>query len=54
MRLVWLKNKQEIVPVEVICSFQKMHSDGPAGNDNSIVARLRRVSITLDMGSMYV
>lgn len=43
MRLVWLKAKQEIVPVEVICSFQKMHCDGPAGSANSIVARLQRV-----------
>lgn len=44
MRLVWLKNKQEIVPVEVICSFQQMHGDGPPGSANSIVNRLQRVS----------
>lgn len=44
MRLVWLKARQEIVPVEVICSFQQMHCDGPAGSANSIVARLQRVS----------
>ena len=43
MRLAWLKTKQEIVPVEVICSFQPMHSDSPAGSANSIVARLQRV-----------
>ena len=47
MRLVWLKNKQEIVPVEVICSFQPIHMDGPAGSANSIVARLQRVSALL-------
>ncbi|CAN0183156.1 unnamed protein product, partial [Ascophyllum nodosum] len=46
MRLVWLKNKQEIVPVEVICSFQPIHMDGPAGSANSIVARLQRVVTT--------
>lgn len=44
MRLVWLKAKQEIVPVEVICSFQRMHVDSPAGSSGSIVARLQRVS----------
>lgn len=44
MRLVWLRNKQEIVPVEVICSFQLMHGDGPAGSANSIVNRLQRVN----------
>lgn len=43
MRLAWLKTKQEIVPVEVICSFHPMHRDSPAGNANSIVARLQRV-----------
>lgn len=43
MRLAWLKTKQEIVPVEVICSFQQMHRDSPAGSANSIVARLQRV-----------
>lgn len=46
IRLVWFRNKQEIVPVEVICSFQRMHVDGPAGSANSIVSRLQRVSET--------
>ncbi len=44
MRLAWLKAKQMIIPVEVICSFQQMHTDSPAGSANSIVARLQRVS----------
>lgn len=44
MRLAWLMTKQMIIPVEVICSFQQMHSDSPAGNANSIVARLQKVS----------
>lgn len=45
MRLAWLKAKQMIIPVEVICSFQQMHTDSPAGSANSIVARLQRVSV---------
>lgn len=44
MRLAWLKAKQMIIPVEVICSFQQMHTDCPAGSANGIVARLQRVS----------
>lgn len=45
MRLAWLMTKQMIIPVEVICSFQQMHRDSPAGNANSIVARLQKVSV---------
>ncbi|CAM9918241.1 unnamed protein product [Ectocarpus sp. 4 AP-2014] len=44
MRLAWLKAKQMIIPVEVICSFQQMHSDCPAGSANGIVARLQRAA----------
>ncbi|CAB1114548.1 unnamed protein product [Ectocarpus sp. CCAP 1310/34] len=45
MRLAWLKAKQMIIPVEVICSFQQMHTDCPAGSANGIVARLQRASM---------
>ncbi|CAM9488364.1 unnamed protein product [Ectocarpus sp. 12 AP-2014] len=44
MRLAWLKAKQMIIPVEVICSFQQMHTDCPAGSANGIVARLQRAA----------
>ncbi|CAN0006429.1 unnamed protein product, partial [Scytosiphon promiscuus] len=44
MRLAWLMTKQMIIPVEVICSFQQMHRDSPAGNANSIVARLQKAA----------
>ncbi|CBJ25964.1 conserved unknown protein [Ectocarpus siliculosus] len=45
MRLAWLKAKQMIIPVEVICSFQQMHTDCPAGSANGIVARLQRTGL---------